>query len=175
MNDGSVPCEAFRIEVSVQRGPNWDWHDQDGGLHSIGQTQVPSRSVLKEWLIVGLTGSCGGTYSRVTGMYDGGWWFDRSHWAVWPGDTEGGYYKAGDCGCYDLAEVTNVTTGTPEAQAKQQDLLGVLRQGVLEVIADLQQETVLGVFTIDGLSKRTIMKRLWKVKKHSLDCLAFAS
>ena len=71
-----------------------------------------------------------------------------------------------------MAEVTNVTTGTPEDLAKQQDLLGVLRQGVLEVIADLQQETVLGVFTIDGLSKMTIMKRLWKVKKHSLDCLA---
>ena len=55
----------------------------------MGLTQVPSTSVLKEWLIAGLTGSCGGTYSRVTGMYDGGWWFDRSHWAVWPGNTEG--------------------------------------------------------------------------------------
>ena len=41
-----------------------------------------------------------------------------------------------------LAEVTNVTTETPEAKAKQQALLGVLRQGVLEVIGDLQQETV---------------------------------
>ena len=159
MNDGSAPCVAFRFDVSVQRGPTWDFHDQDGGLHSIGQTQVPSRSVLKEWLIGGLTGSVGGTYSRVTGMYSGGWWFDRSHWAVWPGNTEGGYYKAGDCGCYDLAEVTNATTETPEAKAKQQALLGVLRQGVIEVIGDLQQETVLGVFTINGLSKRTIMKR----------------
>ena len=106
---------------------------------------------------------------------DGDWWFDRSHWAVWPGTTEGSYYKAGDQDCYDLAEVTNATTGTPEDQAKQQDLLGVLRQGVLEVIAELQRETVLGAFTIDGLSQRTIMKRLWKVKKHSLDCLALAS
>ena len=73
-----------------------------------------------------------------------------------------GYYKAGDCGCYDLAEVTNVTTVTPDAKAKQQALLGVLRQGVLEVIGDLQQETVLGVFTINGLSKMTIMKRPMK-------------
>ena len=55
----------------------------------MGLTQVPSTSVLKEWLIAGLTGSGGGAYSRVTGMYDGGWWFDRSHWAVWPGNTEG--------------------------------------------------------------------------------------
>ena len=175
MNDGSAPCEAFRFEVSVQRGPNWDCHDQDGGSDSMGLTQVPSRSVLKEWLIAGLTGSSGGKYSRVTGMYSGGWWFDRSHWAVWPGNTEGGYYKAGDCGCYDLVDVTNATTQTPEAKAKQQALLGVLRQGVLEVICDLQQETMLGVFTINGLSNRTIMKRLRKVKAYSEHSLAFAS
>ena len=136
----------------------------------MGLTQVPSRSVLKEWLIAGLTGSSGGKYSRVTGMYSGGWWFDRSHWAVWPGNTEGGYYKAGDCGEYDLVEISG--GGFKE---EQQALLGVLRHRVLEVIGDLQQETVLGVFTIDGISKRTIMKRLWKVKKHSLDCLALAS
>ena len=106
-------------------------------------------------------------------MYDGGWWFDRSHWAVWPGNTEGSYYKAGDCDCYDLAEVTNATTGTQEDIAKQKDLLGLLRLGVLEVIEDLQQETVLGVFPEGrGLSNKTIMKRLRKVKKHSLDCLA---
>ena len=76
---------------------------------------------------------------------------------------------------YDLVEVTNVTTQTPEAKAKQQALLGVLRQGVLQVIGDLQQETVLGVFTINGLSKRTIMKRPRKVKAHSEACWAFAS
>ena len=58
-----------------------------------------------------------------------------------------------------MVEATNVTTQTPEAKAKQQALLGVLRQGVLQAIGDLQQETVLGVFTINGLSKRTIMKR----------------
>ena len=98
-----------------------------------------------------------------------------SHWAVWSGNTEGGYSKAGYCGCYDLVEATNVTTQTPEAKAKQQALLGVLRQGVLEVIGDLQQETVLGVFTINGLSKRTIMKRPRKVKAHSEACLALAS
>ena len=96
-------------------------------------------------------GSGGGTYSRVTGMYSGGWWFDRSHWAVWSGNTEDGYYKAGVCGCYDLVEATNVTTQTPEAKATQHALLGVLCQGVLQVIGDLQQETVLGVFTINGL------------------------
>ena len=50
MNDGSAPCVAFRFGVAVQRGPTWDYDDQDGGLHSIGQTQVPSRQVLKEWL-----------------------------------------------------------------------------------------------------------------------------
>ena len=175
MNDGSVPCEAFRFAVPVQRGPTWDFRDQDGGLHSIGQTQVPSRSVLKEWLIGGLTGSVGGTYSRVTGMYSGGWWFDRSHWAVWPGNTEGGYYKAGDCGEYDLVEVINVTTQTPESKEEQQALLGVLRHRVLEVIGDLQEETVMGVFTINGLSKRTIMKRLRKVKAYSEHSLALAS
>ena len=71
--------------------------------------------------------------------------------------------------------MTNVTTGTQEDIAKQQDLLGVLRQGVLEVIADLQQETVLGVFTINGLSKRTIMKRLRKMQAYYADCLALAS
>ena len=71
--------------------------------------------------------------------------------------------------------MTNVTTQTPEAKAKPQALLGVLCQGVLEVIGDLQQETVLGVFKFNGRSKRTIMKRLWKVKAYSEDCLAFAS
>ena len=162
MNDGSVPCEAFRFAVLVQRGPTWDFGDQDGGLPSIGQTQVPSRSVLKEWLIGGLTGSVGGTYSRVTGMYSGGWWFDRSHWAVWPGNTEGGYYKAGDCGEYDLVDISG--GGFKE---EQQALLGVIRHRVLEVIGDLQEETVMGVFTINGLSKRTIMKRLRKVKAYS--------
>ena len=91
------------------------------------------------------------------------------------GTLRGGYYKAGDCGCYDLAEVTHVTTETPEAKSTQRALLGVLRQGVLEVIGDLQQETVLGVFTINGLSKRTIMKRLRQVKAHSEACLALAS
>ena len=54
-------------------------------------------------------------------------------------------------------------------------MLGVLRQGVLEVIGDLQQETVLGVFTINGLSKRTIMERQRKVNAHSEACLALAS
>ena len=74
-----------------------------------------------------------------------------------------------------MAEVTNVTTETPEAKANQQALLGVLRQGVLEVIGDLQQETVLGVFTLNGLSKMTTMKRLRKVKAHAEACLALAS
>ena len=175
MNDGSIPCEAFRFAVLVQRGPTWDFGDQDGGLPSIGQTQVPSRSVLKEWLIAGLTGSSGGKYSRVTGMYSGGWWFDRSHWAVWPGNTEGGYYKAGDCGEYDLVEVINVTTQTPESKEEQQALLGVLRHRVLEVIGELQEETVMGVFTINGRTKRTIMKRLRKVKAYSEHSLALAS
>ena len=175
MKDGSVPCEAFRFVVLVQRGPTWDFRDQDGGLNSIGQTQVPSRSVLKEWLIAGLTGSSGGKYSRVTGMYSGGWWFDRSHWAVWPGNTEGGYYKAGDCGEYDLVEVINVTTQTPESKEEQQALLGVLRHRVLEVIGELQEETVMGVFTINGRTQRSIMKRLRKVKAYSEHCLALAS
>ena len=70
-------------------------------------------------------------------------------------------------GEYDLVEVINVTTQTPESKEEQQALLGVLRHRVLEVIGDLQEETVMGVFTINGLSKRTIMKRLRKVKAYS--------
>ena len=141
----------------------------------MGLTQVPSRSVLKEWLTGGLTGNVGGKYSRVTGMYSGGWWFDRSHWAVWPGNTEGGYYKAGDWGEYDLVEVINVTTQTPESKEEQQALLGVLRHRVLEVIGELQEETVMGVFTINGRTKWTIMRRLRTVKAYSEHSLALAS
>ena len=74
-----------------------------------------------------------------------------------------------------MVEATNVTTQTPEAKQKQHALLGVLRQGVIQVIGDLQQETVLGVFTINGLSKRTFMERPRKVKAHSEAWLALAS
>ena len=50
---------------------------------------------------------------------------------------------------------------------EQQALLGVIPHRVLEVIGDLQEETIMGVFTINGLSKRKIMKRLRKVKAYS--------
>ena len=72
-------------------------------------------------------------------------------------------------------EVINVTTQTPESKEEQQALLGVLRHRVLEVIGELQEETVMGVFTINGRTKRTIMKRLRTVKAYSEHSLALAS
>ena len=86
------------------------------------------------------------------------------------GTLRGAYYKAGDCGEYDMVEISG--GGFKE---KQQALLGVLRHRVLEVIGDLQEETITGVFTINGLSKRAIMKRLRKVKAYSEHSLALAS
>ena len=99
------PVSPWHWGCRCKRGPHWDKAgntDQDGGPGSLGVVLPPDPDDLHEWLLGVLYGCHGGLYKD--GLYDGGWWWDRSVKCCWRGDIENGiyYYRAGDCGAWDL-------------------------------------------------------------------------
>ena len=88
---------------SCTRGQSWDQAglgDQDGFKGNFGVVLPPDESDLREWLLGVLFGIHGGLC--VNGMYNGGWWWDRSVKVKWTDVDEPLYYRAGDDGAYDL-------------------------------------------------------------------------
>ena len=86
------------------RGPSWDeagHGDQDGPRINFGVVLPPEAKDLREWLMGILYGIHGG--HCVDGLYDGGWWWDRSVKCFWPDVDDWFYYRAGDSGAFDLA------------------------------------------------------------------------
>ena len=101
---GSRPMQPGLYDVPVQRGADWEYHDQDGGERNLGFVMVPEAAVIEEWLVGGITGTVGGVFDPTYGMYNGGWWVTRSACVQWP-DGSTCYYRCGDEGYYDLDEV----------------------------------------------------------------------
>ena len=127
---------ALRFGVVVIRGPAWDFDDQDGGVGGTGLTVPPDHDHLREWMFDGLTGLCGGRWLPEWGMWDGGWWWDRSQVVLWDRTEDFGYYKAGDEGCFDCLELIDDKNSGPAFDQRQKSL----QKAVFETVADVMQE-----------------------------------
>ncbi|CAK0803130.1 unnamed protein product, partial [Prorocentrum cordatum] len=94
----------------VVRGPAWDRDDADGGSGKKGEIHVPGKQVLYTWMTTVLCGSAGGR-ACPQGFFNGGWWIDRSCWAIFAEyDNEGSFYRCGDEGKWDLAKIAGMRT-----------------------------------------------------------------
>ena len=66
------PLLAGIYHVAIIRGMHWEHGGQDGGAGKAGASMVPSEPVLKDWILSGITGSCGGQYDLDLGLFNGG-------------------------------------------------------------------------------------------------------
>ena len=97
------PVTPLHWGCSCIRGPSWEQAahgDQDGHKGNQGHVLPPDEFDCQKWLLGVLYGIHGGLC--VNGMYNGGWWWDRSVKCVWDSDDTVFYYRAGDEGAYDL-------------------------------------------------------------------------
>ena len=100
--------EPGEYGLLIRCGPSWVWSgngDDQDGAGGIGTSEWPNYDIQKKWLSLMRNGRCGGA-KDAHGLYNGGWWLDRSSVGRFPkiGYDTGGtfYYKAGDEGAYDL-------------------------------------------------------------------------
>ena len=100
-----VPLEPGRFNVRVCPGRDWECgHAECGGENAHGTVIVPTVQHCMEWLLMGLTGECGGRFKASAGIHDGGWWLTRSDVVRWDNGHEA-FYMANDEGAYDLYEI----------------------------------------------------------------------
>ena len=102
------PLQLGVFHVSVKRGIDWEYGDQDGGEPAIGTVLKPDAEIIEDWLVGGITGTVGGPFDSKDGMHTGGWWVNRSACVQWQ-DGSLRYYRCGDVGYYDLDEILKET------------------------------------------------------------------
>ena len=136
----AIPLEALRYGVVVIRGPDWDFGDQDGGVGGLGLTVPPDHDHLREWMFEGFTGGCGGRWLLEWGMWDGGWWWDRSQVVLWDRTKSTCYYKAGDGGCFDCLELIDDKNSGPVFDQRQKSLQWAVLEKAQKVMQELRKE-----------------------------------
>ena len=104
---GAFPLLAGIYGVRVQRGPSWDYGDQDGGAGAWGTVVKPDAATMETWADGLIDPGMGAPCRCFPRHYKGGWHIGRSCQVRWDSGSTF-FYKCGDDGHYDLVFFPNV-------------------------------------------------------------------
>ena len=129
-------------------------------------------------MIGGITGEVGGTYNPNLGMFDGGWWYDRSGEVQWANGIVA-WYKCGDgVGpdghlMFDLEELSDMPVDRSKEQdlfaykfdeeqwKKRKELAWLVRQVVGDITDHIQEKSFPAEYKdLENYDHETLLRRL---------------